>query len=304
MKKRILSITISMIILVSFFNIKVKAEVSKVVKMKQDILTLMLAYPEYIVGVEKSPDGLIYMVMKSGKKIVYDDGRQKTIEQKLDNPDLQDSMEQIYPLGVVTSLMEKDFDPGRIRVYSLLNEVYGGSRAVIEKNLKSVNAGYSNFQFNGNNAAAASLKAAMKEIANIPNNKGNIFGTLFPVNGTYNYRVIQGTGRLSPHAYAIAIDLKSDPRDYWKWTSKEKGEKRLLSYPIAAVEIMEKYNFTWGGKWSHFDILHFEYRPEILLEAKYFGKQNGDNKEWYTGAPIEEAGVKEKIEKIDALFKS
>ena len=24
----------------------------------------------------------------------------------------------------------------------------------------------------------------------------------------------------------------------------------------------------WGGKWHRFDIMHFEYRPEIILQAK------------------------------------
>jgi hypothetical protein len=22
---------------------------------------------------------------------------------------------------------------------------------------------------------------------------------------------------------------------------------------------------VWGGKWAHFDMIHFEYRPEIVL---------------------------------------
>ena len=42
-------------------------------------------------------------------------------------------MEQIYPLEKIDDLMEENFDPGRIRAYSLLNEVYGSSREQIEK---------------------------------------------------------------------------------------------------------------------------------------------------------------------------
>jgi hypothetical protein len=28
------------------------------------------------------------------------------------------------------------------------------------------------------------------------------------------------------------------------------------------VEIFERHGFIWGGKWYHYDTMHFEYRPE------------------------------------------
>jgi hypothetical protein len=36
------------------------------------------------------------------------------------------------------------------------------------------------------------------------------------------------------------------------------------NYPQEIVELFEKHGFIWGGKWSHFDLMHFEYRPEML----------------------------------------
>jgi hypothetical protein len=30
------------------------------------------------------------------------------------------------------------------------------------------------------------------------------------------------------------------------------------------VAIFERHGFIWGGRWSHFDTMHFEYRPELL----------------------------------------
>jgi hypothetical protein len=30
------------------------------------------------------------------------------------------------------------------------------------------------------------------------------------------------------------------------------------------IKIFEKYGFIWGGKWNHYDTMHFEYRPELL----------------------------------------
>ncbi len=30
------------------------------------------------------------------------------------------------------------------------------------------------------------------------------------------------------------------------------------------VKELEKYGFIWGGRWYHYDTMHFEYRPELL----------------------------------------
>lgn len=269
--------------------------------MKKDLLCLMLAYPEYIANVEKEESGRVYLVMKSGKKILYDDKKTKSFEEKLSNSDLQDMMEQDYPLSYNKSLMEKNFDPGRRRVYALLKEVYGESKQQVESNLKNVSVGYSNYQFNGNNKAAESLQNVIKELIPITQKRKDIGVYVYPCSGTFNYRLIAGTNQLSPHSFGIAIDLARDKRDYWKWASREEGEKRIASYPKELVEIFEKNDFVWGGKWGHFDILHFEYRPEIILKAKYFGDKHS-TKDWYNGAPYKDPSVKNYIEKIDGIF--
>lgn len=278
------------------------AEDTYEVTMKQDILSLMMAYPEYIIGVETRENENVYLIMKSGKRIIYDDKTAKNFEQKLANPDLQDMMEQEYPLTPIKSLMPKNQDPGRGRVYSLLSEVYGGTRNKVESNLINVNVGkYS--RFNKNNKAAEELKKVMQELMPIAQKNSKVAASLFPSSGTYNYRIISGTGRLSPHAFGIAIDLARDSRDYWQWASEKQGAERIASYPQEIVDVFEKHNFVWGGKWYHFDILHFEYRPEIILKARYFGNKNVDRKAWYEGASVEDSSVKEYIKKIEEGIK-
>jgi hypothetical protein len=272
------------------------------VTIKQDLLCLLIAYPEYITNIEEN-NGYVYLVMKSGKKLKYDDKARKSTLEKLTNPDLQDTLEQVYPLSEVKSVMEENFDPGRFRCYGLLSEVYGTSKQVIESKLINVNVGYRNCQFNGSNNAAHSLKAVMNELIPLSQRNQNVKKCLFPCSGTFNYRVISGTSRLSPHSFGIAIDLASDKRDYWKWASKEAGGKRLASYPSELVEVFENSGFIWGGKWSHFDILHFEYRPEIILKARYFKDNVNPSKTWYEGVPLNELPVKNAIEKIEAVIK-
>jgi hypothetical protein len=251
------------------------------ITMKQDILTLMMAYPEYITGVEKSEEGKVFVLTTSGKKILYDDKQSKDFNGKMDNADLQDILEDIYPLSAPDKLLDINRDPGRFRNYNLLNEVYGNSERAVSTNLIGVPAPYKSYQFNKNNGAAESLKTAMEELKQLSLGNGAVSSLINPINGTFNYRVISGTGKLSPHAYGIAIDINSNPSDYWKWASREAGEKRMLSYPKELVETFEKNNFVWGGKWGHFDILHFEYRPEILIKARYFGENFKDDMEWF-----------------------
>ncbi len=157
----------SLLLLIVLFlspNYFVKAENCYSITMKQDLLSLMMAYPEHVKGVQKDSNEKIYLVLKSGKKILYDDKRTKNFEEKLSNPDLQDMLEQSYPLEPVTKLMDKNFDPGRARVYELIREVYGTSRQQVEKNLIVVHTAYGSFQFNKQGKAAESLKAAFTEL--------------------------------------------------------------------------------------------------------------------------------------------
>jgi hypothetical protein len=270
------------------------------INMKRDLLCLMMAYPEYVKDVLKNQDGKVYIVMRSGMKILYDDMKEKNIVQKENNTDIQDMMEQIYPLEHISDILPENYDPGRRRVYALLNEVYGSSRQQIQKNLTSVNVGRV-YMFNKNNNAAAFLQNAVREATIQMKSKPSIGGFLYPMSGTFNYRVISGTGRLSPHSYGIAIDLRSNKADYWKWASKEQGRRRLNSYPIEIVQCFENNGFIWGGKWNHFDILHFEYRPELIMKGRYFSKMPQEGKQWYEVDNLNMETIKEYIEVINKI---
>ena len=34
--------------------------------------------------------------------------------------------------------------------------------------------------------------------------------------------------------------------------------------PLEIIRVFEKHGFIWGGRWYHYDTMHFEYRPEFL----------------------------------------
>lgn len=273
------------------------------ITMKRDLLCLMMAYPEHITDIEHGKDGYVYIVMKSGDKIIYDDKKVKNFKEKLSNPDLQDMLEQIYPNTDIKNIMKEDFDPGRIRHYKLLKEIYGSTKEQIQSNLTNIKVGYKYCLFNNNNKAAESLKAVMKELIPLAQKRSDIYSCVFPTSGTFNYRLISGTNRLSAHSFGIAIDLARDKRDYWKWTSKEDGEKRLNKYPREIIHIFEKNNFIWGGKWNHFDILHFEYRPEFILKSRYFSNKPINGKPWHDGLPSIDENVQKYIQLINTKLK-
>jgi hypothetical protein len=57
---------------------------------------------------------------------------------------------------------------------------------------------------------------------------------------------------------------------YWRWSGRAEGAAGAYRnrYPEGLVRAMERRGFIWGGKWHHFDGMHFEYRPEMLLYAR------------------------------------
>jgi hypothetical protein len=83
--------------------------------------------------------------------------------------------------------------------------------------------------------------------------------------GTLNVRRIAGTDRPSAHSWGIAIDLDPARSEYWRW-SRGGWRNRM---PQAIVDAFESEGFIWGGRWFHFDTMHFEYRPELLDPACY-----------------------------------
>ena len=58
--------------------------------------------------------------------------------------------------------------------------------------------------------------------------------------------------------------------------------------PQAIVDAFEAEGFIWGGRWFHYDTMHFEYRPELLDPANRFQSHHPSG---FTGASFEVAGL-------------
>ncbi len=225
---------------------------------------LLAAYPDQLQRIDGN-----WLVWRDGTRMPLDDGKgQKSFADWLQNPDIEDMLAVPYPAGDVAAPPPKDVDPGRARNAAFFDKVYGNCRkGEVAKNLVTVTwlpkKSGQRLPFSKINGAARALQAVSAELDALPA-RYDVF--LFPSAGTYNCRAIAGTKRLSAHGYGIAIDIALKHSDYWRNTKP--GKDGAYTYrneiPMEIVRIFERHGFIWGGKWHHYDTMHFEYRPELV----------------------------------------
>ncbi|NCD12014.1 MAG: hypothetical protein EOL93_05645 [Epsilonproteobacteria bacterium] len=217
---------------------------------------LVSKYP----SVKTINDNSVYFM--DGSTLPYDDKKEKSFDELLENADIEDIFFQKYPAFSPITPPALNDDPGRFRNDAFLKKLYGASKKEIEKNLTEViwlpNHGAKKLKFNQNENASAQLQKVSDELDRLPE---KYMKYLKNPAGTYAYRPIAGTSRLSAHSYGIAIDLETSYSRYWRW---DKTYTFHNEFPKEIIDIFEKHGFVWGGRWYHYDTMHFEYRPELF----------------------------------------
>lgn len=241
-----------------------------------DLSVLRAAYPGVVDGMERGADGLLYLRLRGGARLVYDDGRQRTPQEAREHPDVRAMLAQIYPLGPLTPATArpaKDFNPGRRRVTAFFKALYGASAAEVRANCVSVDFDGHGELFNAHQGAAAALaRVAARIRAQLPAHP-EWARVLRPLGGTFCWREIAGTDRLSAHSFGAAIDLNAG-LPYWRWERRPATvPAKRLAFPQGIVADFEAEGFVWGGKWDAFDLMHFEYRPALILKARVLAGQ-------------------------------
>jgi hypothetical protein len=154
-----------------------------------------------------------------------------------------------------------------------------GTRTETEARLETVRL--MGFDIRVHERIAAPLAAVEEQLTRLaaddPEVKSFIAG-LAGLSG-YNWRDIAGTRSRSYHSYGLAFDLEpasfGGRHTYWRWALPGNEDWYAIPYgerwlvPRAVVSALEAQGFVWGGKWLFFDTMHFEYRPEILLLARW-----------------------------------
>jgi len=229
---------------------------------------LLAAYPDQLERIEDN-----ILIWKDGSQMGFDDGvTGKGFEALLTMPDIEDQLAMTYPTGEQMTPPAVNFDPGRFRNDSFFSKMYGDcSKGEVEPNLVTVNwlpsKGGGQVRVTRINGVDKKIKAISDELDALPD---RFTPYLVSPGGTYVCRVIAGTNRRSAHAYGTAIDINVPHSDYWRWR-KPKADGRFPYHnriPYEIVRIFEEHGFIWGGKWYHYDTMHFEYRPELLPAAQ------------------------------------
>jgi hypothetical protein len=226
---------------------------------------LLSAYPQQL---ERIDDNML--VWRDGTRMVISDRKgPKTPSQRLDAPDIADMLAEIYPAGAAPSAPAPDSDPGRARNWAFFTHMYGDCRrGEVARHLEEVvwlagTSAAQRLRVTRINGVAEKLRQVSAELVGLP---ARFRPFLAPSAGTYICRAIAGTSRVSPHGLGIAIDIATRYSDYWQWTKADAAGRRPWRnrMPKEIVDVFERHGFIWGGRWSAFDTMHFEYRPELL----------------------------------------
>jgi len=218
-------------------------------------LRLIEAYPEQNLTYKNNK-----IVFPDGKSFVFDDGKSKDFRQMLDHPDLEDMFACEYDTVSAPSYLS---DPGRSRCDAFFKKMYGSSAKEVGSHLVNVSWFGQEVTFSSVNGADKQLKKVEEELSLLHPQLRD----LLSCNGTFVWRKVSGTRRMSAHSFGTAIDIDPTLSDYWLWDHEGASETEEIDHknriPLEIVHVFEKHGFVWGGRWYHYDTMHFEYRPEI-----------------------------------------
>ena len=222
---------------------------------------LLRAYPDVLSGF----DG-INLIWRDGTRMPVGEAQPgRTTEEALRHGSILDQLAPSYPAGA-PPLPPRE-DPGRIRNQAFFDKLYGDCRAgqVAPKLVRIVwlpkTWGHA-VSITSVDGVDRRMEAISRELDELPAQDKKY---LYPIGGTYNCRHIARTDQTSMHSWGAAIDLNTAFSDYWRWRrSGEGGPAYRNRIPPEVVAVFERHGFIWGGRWAHFDTMHFEYRPELL----------------------------------------
>lgn len=187
----------------------------------------------------------------------------------LDQVSVLDMMGVCYPKGKkYYGQLPKNFDPGRARSEEFFRMMYGNTSAEVSNQLRAIKfAGIKSVSVTRKNKADVAFEAVSRELEELAKKNPAMKKFFSHASGTFNWRTIAGTKRLSCHSFGMTIDIDAILKEYWQYSGQKPKDgvyQWKNSVPWEIVEIFERHGFIWGGKWHHFDSMHFEYRPELL----------------------------------------
>jgi hypothetical protein len=223
---------------------------------------LVRAYPDALSGIDGSD-----LVWRDGTRMAVTDGRPgKSLQAMLRTGSILDQFSMLYPSGSAIAAPAPGDDPGRVRNRAFFDKMYGDChRGEVAPHLVPVvwlpNTWGRTVSVTSVNGVDRRLAEVSREIDALP---PALKAYAYPLGGTYNCRTVADTGQPSMHGWGAAIDINPARADSWLWHRGDPADAYTNRIPEEIVAIFERHGFIWGGRWSHFDTMHFEYRPELL----------------------------------------
>jgi len=222
----------------------------------ENVRKIIKVYPDFNISYSDN-----HLVFTDGTTIVYDDGREKSFVEKLDDCDVEDMFSMTYDRDATIPAYLNDC--GRGRSEQLYKKMYGNSEAEVKNNLVDVEWFGQIIPFTKVNGANLQLAKVAADLKAMPEMKKYLTKA-----SSFYWRKVRGANRQSAHSYGIAIDINTTYSNYWLWSNPKCSETDKLKYenqiPLEIVKVFEKHGFVWGGRWYHYDTMHFEYRPELV----------------------------------------
>ena len=222
---------------------------------------LIRAYPEHLASHDA-----IDLIWCDGTRMPLSDGHShKSFDEMLRRGSILDQISLPYPAGVGAAALVPQGDSGRIRNRAFFDKMYGDCwRGEVAPRLVPVvwlpqSWGHT-VRVTSVNGVAARLAEVSAELDAL---SAPLKRYVYPTAGTYNCRTVADTGEPSMHSWGAAIDLNAVRAAYWLWPRAVAAE----TLPVQIIDVFERHGFIWGGKWLHYDTMHFEYRPELLNGA-------------------------------------
>jgi hypothetical protein len=220
---------------------------------------LVRAYPDFLAGHDATD-----LIWRDGTRMPVSDGSTaRSFDEMLRHGSILDQVHLPYSAGVMPASSGPPDDPGRVRNRAFFDKMYGDcwSGAVAPRLVPIAWLPRSwgrTIHVTSVNGVDRRLAAVSDELDQLPE---PLKRYAYPPAGTYNCRPVADTGQPSMHSWGAAIDINTAHADYWQWRASGGYINRI---PAEIVAIFERHGFIWGGKWAHYDTMHFEYRPELL----------------------------------------
>ena len=220
------------------------------------------AYPEHVCDVRAG-----YVLWCDGSMMPWGDALEgEPLAVRLERTSIAGMMSIPYPVGE-QGAPAVDEDPGRIRHDPFFAKMYGGSREAVASTTRRVRwmpeSGGKVLRVTTVNGVDAALERVSERLEALG---PELRAVAKQTSGGFVWRAIKGTDRRSAHSWGIAVDVAVPHSHYWKWTRPQADGTYPYrnTMPRAIVDAFEAEGFIWGGRWYHYDTMHFEYRPELL----------------------------------------